>query len=173
MSSSIADALSLLPCPVSRVPYRGDSASYVTYQLLGQQGQIYAEGKEAETAVRYAVSVFSPGGSDVLMLNTKAALEAAGYIVTIDMEDYDADMDIHQSALIAEDVGLGMDAYTPEPGGIPYDGPYEVTPDFAAQTLPTKAKTMADDVTVKSIPVYRVDNAAGGRTVTIGDIKED
>lgn len=57
--------------------------------------------------------------------------------------------------------------------GEDYTGPYEVTPDFAAQTLPTKAKTMTDDVTVKSIPVYRVDNAAGGRTVTIGDIKED
>lgn len=169
MSSSIADALSILSCPVSRIPYRGNAPAYVTYQLLGQQGQIYAEGKEAATAVQYAISIFSPGASDMLMLNTKAALEAAGYIVTVDMETYDADTDIHQAALIAEDVDLTVEGYTPILPGTPYDGPYAVTPaTYREQVLATKNKSMREDVTVGKIPVYEVSNTTGGLTLTIG-----
>ena len=49
-----------------------------------------------------------------------------------------------------------------------FDGPYEVTPRFHKQTLETKNKTMTDDVTVETIPVYRTINPSGGNTVSIG-----
>lgn len=101
MSLTIAEALESSEVPVFRVPYTGSAPAYITYQLLGQTGQIYAEGREAATGVSYAVNIWSPGYSAVLMLNTKALLEAAGYIVTVDMENYDHDMDIHQSTLVA------------------------------------------------------------------------
>ena len=37
-------------------------------------------------------------------------------------------------------------------GGVPYDGPYEVTPTNEAQTLQTAGRTLAQDVTVGAIP---------------------
>lgn len=52
----------------------------------------------------------------------------------------------------------------------PYVGEYIITPDFSEQTLQTRNKRMADDVTVKPIQVESVTNLGGGRTVYIGGI---
>ena len=40
---------------------------------------------------------------------------------------------------------------------------------FTPVTLPTKSKTMKDDVTVLKIPQYEVSNEAGGNTLIMGD----
>ena len=48
-----------------------------------------------------------------------------------------------------------------------YQGPYEVTPTLAAQSLATKGMAMKDDVTVDGIPSYRTTNVGGGYTVVI------
>ncbi|MBR1810241.1 MAG: hypothetical protein IJ766_01155 [Clostridia bacterium] len=53
-------------------------------------------------------------------------------------------------------------------GGAPYEGAYEISPAFESQTLPTKGKSMTDDVTVEAIKVSRTTNASGGKTVYIG-----
>ena len=50
-----------------------------------------------------------------------------------------------------------------------YDGPYEVTPRVAAQTLPTARKIMTEDLTVREIPRYDVSNTAGGKTIFIAN----
>ena len=50
-----------------------------------------------------------------------------------------------------------------------YDGEYAVTPTVQSQTLPTKKKVMAEDVTIKEIPYFDVSNNAGGSTVYIGN----
>lgn len=49
-----------------------------------------------------------------------------------------------------------------------YNGPYEVTPKTTGQSLPTKRKTMADDVNIFAIPYFEVGNISGGCTVYIG-----
>ena len=50
-----------------------------------------------------------------------------------------------------------------------YDGAYVVTPKAdEAQTLPTAQRYLTQDVNVKKIPFYEVDNAAGGSTIYIG-----
>lgn len=49
-----------------------------------------------------------------------------------------------------------------------YAGEYAVVPTFDAQTLPTKNKTMRDDVVVQGIPFSEVSNPQDGITVTIG-----
>jgi len=98
---TIAEALAGIGLPCCHPPYRGKEPAYITYSLLGQGGQIYAEGREAETGVIYAVEVFSPGHSTELLLKIKAALEAAGYVVTVEMETYDHDTDRHQMSLTA------------------------------------------------------------------------
>lgn len=74
-------------------------------RLPGSPGQIYAEGGEAETGVQYAVSIFAEGFAAGLLKRVKAALEAAGYIVTVDMETYDKETGRTQIALIAETEG--------------------------------------------------------------------
>lgn len=51
-----------------------------------------------------------------------------------------------------------------------YKGPFEVVPDMDGATLGTKDRAMTDDVVVRAIPVYSVENASGGNTVTIGGL---
>ena len=52
--------------------------------------------------------------------------------------------------------------------GIPYTGSYEATPTMSEQVLPTRSKTMRDDVTVHAIPVTQTTNPSGGYTAIIG-----
>ncbi len=52
-------------------------------------------------------------------------------------------------------------------GGKPYTGEYTVTPKVEAQAMATKGKVMLDDVTVKAIPFFEVNNTSGGNTVFI------
>lgn len=101
MTLTIAEALADVGLPCCHPPYRGKASAYITYSLLGQVGQIYAEGREAETGVMYAVEIFSPGYSAQLLRDVKAALEAAGYIANVEMENYDHDTDRHQMSLTA------------------------------------------------------------------------
>lgn len=49
-----------------------------------------------------------------------------------------------------------------------YTGEYEVTPRTHEQTLPTRNRLMAQDVVVRSIPYYEVDNTQRGMTAIIG-----
>ena len=58
---------------------------------------------------------------------------------------------------------------TPDLSGEVYEGPYEVRPTPAGQTLATEGKTMKDDVTIEPIPYFVVSNEAGGETVYIGE----
>lgn len=102
---TIYEALDGIGAPVCHPPYKGAEETYITYQLLGQSGQLYAEGAEAETAVQYAVSIFAEGFAAGLLTRVKAALERAGYIVTVDMETYDKETGRTQIALIAETEG--------------------------------------------------------------------
>lgn len=53
-----------------------------------------------------------------------------------------------------------------------YTGTYTVTPKDVKQVLPTVSKTMSEDVKVKAIPYYDVDNSAGGSTIYIGTMDE-
>ena len=78
----IYEALADLGVPVCHPPYKGGEETYITYQLLGQSGQIYAEGGEAETGVQYAVSIFAEGfaaedrvvAGDILISHIKSAM---------------------------------------------------------------------------------------------------
>lgn len=49
-----------------------------------------------------------------------------------------------------------------------YDGTYDVTPLITAQRLPTRSKTMRDDVRIDMIPTREIPNAAGGVTFIVG-----
>lgn len=49
-----------------------------------------------------------------------------------------------------------------------YTGDYTVTPKVTQVVLPTRNRSMNDDVTVFQIPYKEVANPSGGTTVTIG-----
>lgn len=98
---TIAEALRDVGYPVCHPPYTGDEETYITYQLLGQESVLYAEGTEAETGVSYAVGIFTEASYVRLMLEVKAALEIAGYVVVVEMEHYDKDTKRRQVSLIA------------------------------------------------------------------------
>ena len=50
-----------------------------------------------------------------------------------------------------------------------YSGPYDITPLFTAQVLPTAKKLMQKDVTIRKIPQYEVSNDSNGYTLIIGE----
>ena len=50
-----------------------------------------------------------------------------------------------------------------------YSGPYDITPLFTAQVLPTAKKLMQKDVTIRKIPQYEVANDSSGYTLIIGE----
>lgn len=57
----------------------------------------------------------------------------------------------------------------PVVGAPEYSGPYDITPLFSVQTLPTAKRLMQQDVTIRKIPQYEVSNDYGGYTLIIGD----
>lgn len=54
-------------------------------------------------------------------------------------------------------------------GAPEYSGPYDITPLFTAQVLPTAKKLMQKDVTIRKIPQYEVSNDSSGYTLIIGE----
>ena len=52
-------------------------------------------------------------------------------------------------------------------GGTPFTGSYEVTPTMGEQVLPTRSKTMREDVTVHAVPFTQTTNESGGYTAII------
>lgn len=54
-------------------------------------------------------------------------------------------------------------------GAPEYSGPYDITPLFTAQVLPTAKRLMQQDLTIKKIPQYEVANDSSGYTLIIGD----
>lgn len=57
--------------------------------------------------------------------------------------------------------------------GEEYTGEYTITPKtYNTQTLPTKNKLLTDDIRIKKIPYYEMDNESGGTTVYIGSDDE-
>lgn len=67
--------------------------------------------------------------------------------------------------IIELDLELGTIVY--EGGGPPYEGEYDVTPKVREQVLPTKNKSMREDLTIYAIPYSEVSNPEGGETVNI------
>ena len=81
------------------------------------------------------------------MLDVRVECQHANYELSVGQENYLLDQEerIEVNLVISEK----------------YDGPYEVTPTVDKQILPTKLKTMEDDLTVNSVPYYEVSNQFG------------
>lgn len=74
------------------------------------------------------------------------------------------------SVRIARAVPVRVDvAGTAVVGALEYNGPYDITPLFSAQTLPTAKRLMPRNLTIKKIPQYEVTNDSNGYTLIIGE----
>ena len=74
------------------------------------------------------------------------------------------------SGKIAVEAGLTGSMRVPEFANRDiYEGEYTVTPKVTSQILETKYKAMKDNVSVKGIPYFQVDNVHKGQTIIIGD----
>lgn len=104
---SISEALKNIGMPEGPPPYRGNAVRYVTWQLIGQVGTLYAEGAEAETGVSYSVDVYAEtrAGCVTAMLTVKAALAAAGWLAQAETEYWEKDIDRYHIVLTAQAVG--------------------------------------------------------------------
>lgn len=98
---TIPEAIMPTGIPCSHPPHKGAADVYVTYQLLGQTGILYADGKEQETAVSYSVDLYVKGDYIADMIKVKTALETAGYIVSIDTEYLENDVDLYHVSMTA------------------------------------------------------------------------
>lgn len=102
---TIDEALSGLGIPVSHPPYRGQETKYITFQIMGQESVLYADGTEQETAMRYSVDLYTSEPFPAMLPKIKAALEAAGYIAVVDQEIYESDTKLWHVAMSAVRVG--------------------------------------------------------------------
>ena len=98
---TIPEALAPTGIACSHPPHKGAAERYVTYQLLGQTGTLYADGREQETGVSYAVDLYAKGDYIETMLIVKSALEKGGYIVSIDVEYLENDLDLYHISMTA------------------------------------------------------------------------
>lgn len=92
---TISEALKNLDIPVCPPPYRGNKTPYVTYQLIGQTGTIWAEGAEAATGVSYSINIYDTTRARCVaaMLRVKAALAAGGWLSQADTEYPETEVD--------------------------------------------------------------------------------
>ncbi len=83
-------------------------------------------------------------------------------VINLPNQTIDVDVIPLQEVEIKQDVIINVN---PAP---PYEGEYEVTPKFEAQTLHTADRLLTKDVIIEEIPYAEVSNNSGGTTVTIG-----
>ena len=104
---TISEALKNIGMPAGPPPYRGNAVPYVTWQLIGQVGTIYAEGAEAETGVSFSVDIYDETreGCVAAMLTVKAALAAGGWLAQAETEYWEKDVDRYHIVLTALTVG--------------------------------------------------------------------
>lgn len=75
-------------------------------------------------------------------------------------------MELNADSTVRIDFDVGVEYG--QGGRLPdYEGSYEVTPKLVDQILPTKDKSMTNNVVVNEVPVVRVSNPSGGKTCTI------
>lgn len=119
-------------------------------------------------------------GNDGISPTVEVAEINNGYRITVTDKDGKHDFDILNGAHLPEVTASDNGKFLGVVGGkyalteLPkYDGAYEVTPQAEATvTLKTAEKYLSEDVTVKKIPYYEVDNESGGTTVYIGNDSE-
>ena len=94
-----------LGIPVERAAYRGDAPAYLLYSCLGQDGTIYADGKEAETGVMFALELYSRGNWLPILTLIRQTAEANDMIVVVEADTREADTGLYHLSMTLYRVG--------------------------------------------------------------------
>ena len=94
-----------LDVPVKRPDYKGDAPQYLTYQMIGQTGTIYAESTEAETGTAFLINIWSKTDYTQLLHVVKWTLLEARYRVSVMAETFDTESGYYRVILDAACVG--------------------------------------------------------------------
>ena len=86
---SIRTVLSTVGVPVRRPDYKGNDPQYITYQMIGQTGTIYAESTEAETGTAFYVNIWSKGDYISLLKSVKLTLLRNRYRAVVLSEGFE------------------------------------------------------------------------------------
>ena len=84
-----------------------------------------------------------------------------GQVVRVRSESWDVSVRSPEKFKMGVETGILVASF-PD-----YEGTYEVTPTMGEQVLPSRARTMRDDVTVHAIPYTQTTNESGGYTAII------
>ena len=86
--------------------------------------------------------------------------------VELQQNNYEVFLDVNENR---QEIPIDLNVVVTGGGHFPwYEGDYTVVPRKEEQTLETKNKSMADDLTVEAIHYSEVENPSGGKTVNIG-----
>lgn len=102
---SIRTVLSEVGVPVRRPDYKGNAAQYITYQMLGQTGTIWAESTEAETGTEFMINIWSKTDWTQLLTAVKHTLLRNRYRVTVLSEVFEKEDGYYRVILEASCIG--------------------------------------------------------------------
>jgi len=91
--------------PVCEVPYKGKNATYLTFQLVSEDGDVFADSGEAAGAKTIALDLFTPSDWKPKISLIKEKLKNAGFgIESIGPEIYEPTEQLyHIPMLVVED----------------------------------------------------------------------
>lgn len=108
--SLIKNALEKLDYPVCHAAYRGKERKFLLYEFLGQDVQVFAESREAETSVSWSLDLYTdqvPLTQDLDKI--KSLLEGNNIRCRVDAVTHDQNLDLQHAALTAWSVGRVFD----------------------------------------------------------------
>ena len=102
---SIRTVLCTAGVPVRRPDYKGNDAQYITYQMVGQTGTIYAESTEAETGTAFYINIWSKTDWTALAASVKQILLQNRYRVIVLSETFEKEDGYYRVILEAACIG--------------------------------------------------------------------
>lgn len=108
--SRIKEALKGLDYPVHHAAYRGKARTFLIFQSIGQEAQLWAEGREAESGSGWSLDLYCDRTPLTPEINAITQLLAAANIrCRVDAIMYDTELDLQHVALTAWTAGREFD----------------------------------------------------------------
>jgi hypothetical protein len=103
---SLESTLATTGYPSVHPPYGGSADTYITFHLVSDDENLYADGEAQAEERMYSIDLFTPGSWEAKVSSIKVALKAAGYrIQSIGPEIYEVEKKLyHIPILVLEDV---------------------------------------------------------------------
>lgn len=99
MNALVLSTLGPLPVPVEYMDYTGASTTYITFFFYNEQGALFGDDEEIQTAYGLQVDVWSMGDYTNLVDQTKELLKQVGFIRNFAIDLFEEDTKIYHKSL--------------------------------------------------------------------------